>query len=257
MTARPFSLLAIVAVDKSRSVRCQQPGCGHGVYARIHVVEDQGQLMVVGSDCFAKRYGQGDSTGFRGYGACGGRVLTEAERDMLLHNTAALLAQFEAERVKEQELAKAKLWSLRGMLTQRQAVRDMRPLVSPRPEATRYVTEPRPLTIADPLPAWAGLKKPKSSFFAYGMDDGQCWVVMESATHAGCFIAPAPEPFDGWDEALPPGVGRPDLVKGVYESDKGINVLSGWFAARQTKGSRIDSDVAAIQRYAHQVSKTI
>jgi hypothetical protein len=89
------------------------------------------------------------------------------------------------------------------------------------------------------------------------MDNGQCWVVMESATHAGCFIAPIPQPFDSWDEALPPGVGRPDVVNGVYESDKSINVLSGWFSARQTKGSRIDSDAAAIIRYAQDVAKAI
>lgn len=32
-------LLAIVSVDPAKRVQCQNPGCGHGVYAAIHVVE--------------------------------------------------------------------------------------------------------------------------------------------------------------------------------------------------------------------------
>ena len=54
-------LLAIVSVLPQKRVVCQQPGCGHGVYAAIHVVEDNGQILVLGSTCFAKRY-----TGFKG-----------------------------------------------------------------------------------------------------------------------------------------------------------------------------------------------
>lgn len=33
-------LLAIVSVPPQKRVVCQQPGCGHGVYAAIRVVED-------------------------------------------------------------------------------------------------------------------------------------------------------------------------------------------------------------------------
>lgn len=182
-------------------------------------------------------------------------MLTEAERDMLLNNTTELLAQFEAERVKERELAEAKLKALRELQAQRLSVRDLRPMFQAQAEVTISPAEDRQLIEATPLPAWADLKKPRSSFFAYGMDNGHCWVAMESATHAGCFIAPEPMPFDSWDEALPPGVGRPDISIGAYVSDKDINVLSGWFSARQTKGSRIDSDAAAIQRYAQQIAK--
>ena len=105
---QPFKLLAIVAVDPSHRVRCQQPHCGHSVYARIHVVEEADQLIVLGSDCFAKRYGVARATDFHGHGSGGGRVLTEAEREMLVNNTKALLAQFEAERQRELALAEEK-----------------------------------------------------------------------------------------------------------------------------------------------------
>ena len=40
-------LLAIVSVPPQKRVVCQQPGCGHGVYATIHVTEDSGQFLVL------------------------------------------------------------------------------------------------------------------------------------------------------------------------------------------------------------------
>ena len=98
MTQRQFKLLAIVAVEPARRIRCQQPHCGHGVYARIHVVEEDGRLLVLGSDCYAKRYGIASTANFGGFCGGSGLVLTEAESEMLSNNTAALLAQFELER---------------------------------------------------------------------------------------------------------------------------------------------------------------
>lgn len=253
MTKQLFKLLAIVAVDPVRRVRCQQPHCGHSVYARIHVVEEAGQLLVLGSDCFAKRYGEGHTSGFRGYGAGGGRVLTEAERELLLNNTAALLEQFEAERQRKLELAEAKLSALRKQF----AAQPKRygPLHVRKPDLqhqSRTNTEP---SIIEALPMWASLKKPNSSFFAYGVGNGQCWVVMQSATHAGCFIAPSPTPFESWDEALPQTIGNVDVERRIYVSQKGINALVSWFMARCTNGSRIDSSAAAIQRFALGICK--
>jgi hypothetical protein len=40
-----YKLLAIVAVEPAHRIRCQQPHCGHSVYARIHIVEEAGQLI--------------------------------------------------------------------------------------------------------------------------------------------------------------------------------------------------------------------
>jgi hypothetical protein len=256
MTEQSFKLLAIVAVDPEHRVRCQQPHCGRGVYARIHVVEEAGQLLVLGSDCFAKRYGESLPTDFREHGSGGGRLLTEAERELLLNNTKALLAQFEAERQRERELAEAKLASLREQFAARQArFESSQVQTSELWQKPVIDNEPQPVE-AIQLPTWASLKKPNSSFFAYGLGDGQCWVLIQSASHAGCFIAPAPTPFESWDEALPASIGSVDAEREVYVSDKNINDLVSWFVTRSTNGSRIDSDAAAIQRFALATQKS-
>jgi hypothetical protein len=91
------NLVAIVAVDKDARVQCQQPGCGHSVYRRIHIVQDGSELLVLGSTCFAKRYGSHESLGAARHGGGEGRELTDEERQLLLSNTAALIARFEAE----------------------------------------------------------------------------------------------------------------------------------------------------------------
>lgn len=257
-----FKLLAIVAVDPVDRVRCQQPGCGHGVYARIHVVEDSGELIVLGSDCFAKRYGDGHAKRFQGPGAGGGRVLTQAEREMLLHNTTALLAQFEVEQQRAQELVKSKLAALRELHAHRSqhsghqtATIQLSRGIQPEIQHYKSAADADLFAVAStPVPFWAALKKPSTSFFAYGMAEGHCWVLMQSATHAGCFIAPAPINFEGWDVAFPPSLGRADLSRGVYESDRDINSLVSWFASRQSKSSRIDSDARAIQHFAQTVA---
>ncbi|MBT3066718.1 hypothetical protein [Rhodoferax sp. U11-2br] len=270
MTDQSHRLLAIVAVDQAHRVRCQQPHCGHGVYARIHVVEEGGQLLVLGSDCFAKRYGAVQTSGVHGQGGGGGRVLTEAERELLVNNTRALLEQFEAERRRALELAEEKRLQdqaqeaarQKAMVEKLRSLKALSELRSPsshvlQPDNTRPLeSQQTPLEVT-PTPAWASLKKEPSSLFAYGVGEGQCWVLIQSATHAGCFIAPAPDAFESWDEALPPSMGRPDLDRQVYVSEKSINELVGWFMQRRPKSSRIDSDPVAIQRYALECAKSV
>lgn len=269
MAEKSFNLLAIVAVDPKHRVRCQQPHCGRGVYARIHVVEEAGQLFVLGSDCFARRFGEGLARNFHGYGSDGGRLLTDVERELLLNNTRALLAQFEAERQRalklaedkrqqelELELAKAKSIAQSELFAAERARFESTRHENPtdwRESATDLEAAP---TEVIPQPRWASLKKPNSSFFAYGMGDGQCWVLIQSASNSGCFIAPAPTPFESWDEALPQSLGTVDVKREVYVSDSNINALVGWFASRCTRGSRIDSDAAAIQRFAVAIGKS-
>ena len=226
----------------------------------MHTPCVSGQLLVLGSDCFAKRYGENHITDFRGYGSGGGRVLTEAERELLSNNTKALLAQFEAEHQrelelaeercqKERELVEAKLITERELFAAKQAQLRSSHIRSPDPLQQPMIDlDPTPLEVI-PLPTWAILKKPNSSFFAYSMGNGQCWVLMRSASHAGCFIAPAPTPFESWDEALPSSLGSVDLEREVYVSNSNINALTAWFASRCTNGSRIDSDAAAIQKF--------
>lgn len=251
MAEKSFKLLAIVAVDPVRRIRCQQPHCGHSVYAKIHVVEEAGILFVLGSDCFAKRYGEGHPKEFHGYGFGGGRVLTEAEREMLLTNTAALLAQFEAERIEERALAEAKLTAIRERLAEQSENNRLTELHrQDNWQQSRIDSEPE-LSQAVALPMWTSLKKPNSSFFAYGMGEGQYWVLMQSAIHSGCFIAPAPMPFESRDESLPPPIGVVDIEREVYSSDRDIDELLNWFASRCTAGSRIDSSAEAIQNFAN------
>jgi hypothetical protein len=100
-------LRAIVAIDFAHRVRCQQPGCGHSVHAAVHVVEEAGQLLVLGSTCFAKRYGSAGALGPPQYGGGSGRKLTDEERSLLAENTRALLAGFKAEEAALEALAQA------------------------------------------------------------------------------------------------------------------------------------------------------
>jgi hypothetical protein len=99
-----FRLLAVVEVPQEDRVVCQAPGCKHPVYKRIHVVQKDGQLTVLGSECFKKLYGEGHSA--PSYGAGEGRLLTPEERQLLIENTARLIAQFEAEHLAAIEKAR-------------------------------------------------------------------------------------------------------------------------------------------------------
>lgn len=238
MSELAYKLLAIVAVERAKGVFCQQPHCGHRVYARIHVVEEGGMLLLLGSDCFATRYGVANTTGFKGFGGGAGRVLTDVERELLLSNTAALLAQFEAERAQDLERMAAKLEFLRRIQAakhQEPPETSYRSLPDPRQHFhARHappVARPAPATappqlqphaFAAPLPSWAALKKPNTAFFAYGVGEGQCWVLMQSASHDGCFIAPAPVPFVAWDEALPPSIGIAEAERNIYVSQRSV-----------------------------------
>lgn len=89
-------LIAIVEVDRANRVQCQAPGCGHGVYRRIHVVRNGGALGVYGSDCFGRLFAHLEKEAPR-YGGGTGRELTPEERRMLVENTARLIELFEAE----------------------------------------------------------------------------------------------------------------------------------------------------------------
>jgi hypothetical protein len=89
-------LLAIVEVPKNDRVVCQAQGCGHSVYKRIHVVQSDGVITVLGSECFKKLFGE--SLTVPNYGGAEGRLLTQEERLLLIENTARLIEQFEAER---------------------------------------------------------------------------------------------------------------------------------------------------------------
>jgi len=90
-------LLAVIEVERGDAIRCQFPSCGHRVYKRIHVVEQEGTLKVIGSDCFEKLIGTHVVDATPKYGSGAGRGLSQAERELLQSNTAALVAILERE----------------------------------------------------------------------------------------------------------------------------------------------------------------
>ena len=196
MTEHTGTLLAIVSVDRENRVRCGQPSCGHSVYRRIHVVREDGELLVLGSTCFEKRYcgAAGLGPAHHGGGGGEGRLLTDEERQLLLTNTQALIAQF------EEEVAVAQANAFKA------------PVV--------IETEHRnPVKPASPAPPhhetpWAWVR-PWSSVFYIKLQDGTAWMRVQRRDERHMLV-PWPV-FDGWDEALPPLVGAVDSEHGGYE----------------------------------------
>jgi hypothetical protein len=188
-------LLAIVSVEHSERVRCGQPNCGHSVYRRIHVVRENGKLMVLGSTCFAKRYGNDAALGSARFGGGEGKPLTQAERELLVNNTQALLEQFEIEAA-ALEAAKVK----------------------PTPPT---VLQPRPFRAIQHATAsvppretpWEWVK-PLSSVIFLKLKDGSGWMRAQRRDDKHLLV-PWPV-FEGWDEALPPLFGPIDSACGGH-----------------------------------------
>lgn len=190
------SLRAIVSVPFEDRIQCQQPGCGHAVYRRVHVVDDGG-IVLLGSTCFAKRYGSADALGRAKHGSDGsGRALTPAERQLLVDNTAALFAQFDHE--------------------QAQRARPPLPLPQPKPQLQKRAAVTPPAKDTSPWP-W---QKPLTSMLYFRMHDGSGWVRVQH--HQGQqLLVPWPL-FEGWDECLPRSVGTPHPVLQALEMPASI-----------------------------------
>jgi hypothetical protein len=200
------TLRAIVAVDQKDRVQCQQPGCGHSVYAAVHVVEEDGRLLVLGSTCFAKRYGGAEALGAAQYGTGSGRKLTDEEREMLLRNTRALLSRFEEESAAAAQAHAARLEELRrkqDALTSRS---------NPQPASPLAGSHSAPHRSARPASPWTW-QKPWTSVALLTASNGDDWVRVQHEDGSQKLV-PWPK-FDGWETALPAGVGEPDTSLGV------------------------------------------
>lgn len=115
---KPAYLLEIVEVPKAKRIRCHAEGCGHSVYARIHVVLVDGAFQVLGGDCFQRLYGYALSGATSYYGGTVGSPtrLNEEMRMLLETNTAEFIQRLEARRL-EMEAHQAKSRELPPHLT--------------------------------------------------------------------------------------------------------------------------------------------
>ena len=202
-------LLAVVEVDKTARVYCAQPGCKHTVYKAIHVVREGEKLLVLGSTCFIKRYGSATALGKAQHWGGNDKFLTTEERALLAENTEALLARFAAEEARLREEAALKLKRLQEL-----AARPTSPpaalatLMPPRSIAAQQGMAPR-----RSMP-WYWMR-PNSSVAAFKLHDGSGWVRVQHKDGRQ-FVVPWPS-FEGWEEALPPVVGSPNIEVGGYE----------------------------------------
>ena len=220
MTPTHPQLLAIVSVERERKVLCQNPGCGHGVYAAIHVVREGDQLLVLGSTCYARRYGGAQALGNPAYGAGagGGSLLTAPERDPLANNTAELIAQLKARHEAACAEALDKLRALRERVAQQQAERHAMFALGP--------ASPRPRLPPHP---WPWQHTFNTSVAVLRGPDGQHWVrVMHRDGRQR--LAPWPM-FDGWDETFPGSVGAADEAAQAYLVPDIVAAIS-WLRAR-------------------------
>lgn len=211
MSAR---LLAIVSVNQSQRIQCQNPGCGHGVYAAIHVVEDEGKLMVLGSTCFAKRYGGMAALGGAVYGAGGGATLSQAQRDQLASNTANFIAQVKAHHEELMAQAQDKLRKSQERMAQMRRVRF-------------EIFRPAAPTVRNPIPShpWPWQHRQNSSVAVLRAPGGQAWirVTHSDGSHK---LLPWP-PFPGWESALPAFCGRADPSVGGYSLPNVVEAIKG------------------------------
>lgn len=205
-------LLAVVQVDQEQRVQCGQPGCGHSVWKAIHVVNDRGALLVLGSTCFGRRYGPDMNLGTPTYGGGNGRKLTPEERQLLEENTAALLVRFEEEHAAAEVLARSKLPAAPPPVRERVVYPPMYSTSSLAPNlgAPRAgAGQSRALR----RPPWPWMKAGTSLGY-FKLQDGSAWVRVQR-NDGQQMLAPWPA-NDGWDEALPAHIGPANTELGGY-----------------------------------------
>jgi len=93
-------LVDVVEVDKENRILCQADGCGHSVYAAIHIVLQDGKFTVLGGDCFKRLFGASLQGGSSYYGGSiqSPTILTEEMRELLATNTVGFIEQLELHR---------------------------------------------------------------------------------------------------------------------------------------------------------------
>lgn len=267
-------LLAVIRVPAEDRVQCQNPGCGHAVHAAVHIVRDAGDLMVLGSTCFERRYGSAKALGAAQFSSgAGGRPLSADERDLLVSNAELLLARFaEEERVRllRNQALEQERYRLEAEEAERRAehsrvarerdqtgwpdpiekLRMLREELRTRKASQQKIQEAvvNPISfsvngLAEP-PVWADEVKQNGSFFCYLFTDQSQWVAYprQDGFYA---LRPWPDASDGWDEALPPSLGQAQSDLGYYRIS---DYVSFTMAVRKfSAGIRNTSNPAEIQ----------
>ena len=108
--AKSAYLLHVVEVDRDKRVRCQAEGCGHSVYARIHILLVDGQFQVLGGNCFQRLYGRGlqDAKSYYGGSAGSPTQLDDDMRLLLATNTAEFVERLETWRLELEALTETR-----------------------------------------------------------------------------------------------------------------------------------------------------
>lgn len=177
------------------------------MYRAIHVVKDGNGLLVLGSTCFAKRFGSGKAQlGTASFGGGDGRKLTAEERQLLVNNTAELLARFEAEERRRVE-------ALAAAAARELDERTRHALKAPAVSLTNSRPQGLPAMNTVKTPSWPWVKS-NASFGYFKLHDGSSWVrvLHKNGRH---ILVPWPD-TEGWDEALPGYLGTPDQEIGGY-----------------------------------------
>ena len=100
-------LLAVVEVEKEKKVRCCAPNCNKSVYKRIHIVEDNNEIIVLGETCYKIIY-RNELSKKSLYTVNQSKILTDDERVLLIQNTKELIHEFEKNYQMQQEILKEK-----------------------------------------------------------------------------------------------------------------------------------------------------
>ncbi len=140
--------------------------------------------------------------GSAGYGGGIPRKLTDAERALLESNTAALIAQFEQE--EQARLAKEML-----RLAEQKAIAEREAqLQLARYKQATTPTQRTPIHRPTNSP-WPWQSSRNTSIGVFTAPDGKVWVRVQHQDGSQKLV-PWPA-FPGWDTALPPEIGVPDL----------------------------------------------
>ena len=101
-----YELLQIVEVEQENRVRCCAPSCNRSVYKKIHIVRDNGEILVLGEKCYGLIYKTRESKQSN-YFSNRSRKLSSEERMLLIESTESLIALFEKEHKEKEATHKA------------------------------------------------------------------------------------------------------------------------------------------------------